>query len=212
MVLIQRASGRRAVPWKNGGGLTREVAVHPPGSALGDFGWRISIAEVRAAGTFSVFPGVERQLAILAGNLRLSIQGRDALSLSPGSPPLSFPGDVPADAEPLGTPVTDLNVMTRRGEFAARLSRTARCEAAQLALGADTSVIIALSPLTLRAAGAWLSLSALDAALLEGVARCEIAALAAPEGTGTDTTGPGPAASFCLAEICAAAGPGRARR
>ena len=210
MVLILRARERFAVPWKNGGGVTREVAVHPPGSAPGDFGWRVSIAEVRAGGPFSSFPGVERQLAVLAGNLRLSIEGRRTLSLSADSPPVSFPGDVPADAEPLGAPVTDLNVMTRRGEFAARLSRTARCDAAQLALSADSTLIIALSPLMVRAAGEQQLLSTLDAARLEGIMRCEVAAVA---GRGTDAGGSGgrPAASFCLAEISAAPGPGRAR-
>jgi uncharacterized protein len=212
VVLILRARERFAVPWKNGGGVTREVAVHPPGSALGEFGWRVSIAEAHAGGPFSSFPGVERQLAVLAGNLRLSIQGRPTLSLSPDSPPVGFPGDVPADAEPLGRPVTDLNVMTRRGEFAARLSRTARCEAAQLALSADSTLLIALSPLTLRAAGARLFLSALDAARLEDVARCEVAAVpGAVPGTDTDVPGARQAASFYLAEICAASGPGRAR-
>jgi environmental stress-induced protein Ves len=37
VVLILRARERFAVPWKNGGGVTREVAVHPPGSRTVDF-------------------------------------------------------------------------------------------------------------------------------------------------------------------------------
>ena len=72
-VRILPAAARAAVPWKNGGGLTREVAIHPPGSDLGTFEWRVSIAQVRAAGPFSSFPGVDRQLAVLAGELALVI-------------------------------------------------------------------------------------------------------------------------------------------
>ena len=49
------AARRAAVPWKNGGGVTREVAAHPAGASLEDFDWRVSTAEVRAAGPFSGF-------------------------------------------------------------------------------------------------------------------------------------------------------------
>ena len=37
-------------PWKNGGGTTAEVAVHPPGAGFEDFDWRISMADVAADG------------------------------------------------------------------------------------------------------------------------------------------------------------------
>jgi hypothetical protein len=71
-------------------------------------------------------------------------------------------------------------------------------------------VLIALSPLALRAGGTRVLLSALDAARLQDVALCEVAAAAGP-GRESDS-GERPGASFCLAEICAASGPGRARR
>ena len=56
-----------ATPWKNGGGVTRQIAIDPPGSGLDDFGWRLSTAEVAQDGPFSRFDGVDRQLHILAG-------------------------------------------------------------------------------------------------------------------------------------------------
>ena len=64
---VLRASERTPVPWKNGGGVTREVAVSPAGSSLDDFDWRVSVADIRAAGPFSRFPGIERQMAVLSG-------------------------------------------------------------------------------------------------------------------------------------------------
>ena len=55
------------VPWKNGGGTTAEVAVHPPGAGLDDFDWRISMADVAVDGPFSRFPGVDRTLVLAEG-------------------------------------------------------------------------------------------------------------------------------------------------
>jgi uncharacterized protein len=162
VAVILRAAERSAVPWKNGGGLTREVAVHPPGSDLASFDWRVSLAEVRRGGPFSSFPGVDRHMAVLEGQLELSVAGRDALTLAPDSPPLSFPGDVPAFAEPRQPPVTDLNVMTRRGRFDARLLRRRVQAAARVRLEAQTTLILALAQLTVQDT----RLAALDAVRL----------------------------------------------
>lgn len=161
--MILRAADRVAVPWKNGGGLTREVAAYPPQSDLGNFDWRVSLAEVRRGGPFSSFPGVDRHMAVICGRLELSISGRDALSLSSDTGPLSFPGEVPVYAEPRPEPVTDLNVMTRRGRFMARLTRCSVTVSTQVRLEADTTLLFALAQLTLRAASIDASLSALDA-------------------------------------------------
>jgi environmental stress-induced protein Ves len=162
--VILRASDRRAVPWKNGGGLTREVAAHPPQSDLGNFDWRVSLAEVRRGGPFSSFPGIDRHMAVISGRLELSISGRGALSLSSDTAPLSFPGEVAVYAGPHAEPATDLNVMTRRGRFMARLTRCSVAASTQVGLEADTTLLLALAPLTLCAASVAANLSALDAA------------------------------------------------
>jgi environmental stress-induced protein Ves len=146
------------------GGLTREVAVHPPGSDLDNFDWRVSLAEVRRGGPFSLFPGVDRHLAVISGQLELSIAGRDAVTLAPDSLPLVFPGDVPAAAAPVQSPVRDLNVMTRRGRFMARLMRRSAAGATTTKLEAPTTLIVALGPLRLRAPEDTATLAALDAA------------------------------------------------
>lgn len=123
IIAVLRAAERAAVPWKNGGGLTREVAVHPAGGDFTTFEWRVSIAEIAVPGPFSVFPGIDRRMAVISGRLTLAVDGAAPLTLTPQSPAVAFAGDVAAFAEPHGGPVVDLNVMTRRGCCCAALER-----------------------------------------------------------------------------------------
>jgi environmental stress-induced protein Ves len=124
VITFLRASDRVAMPWKNGGGVTREVAIWPPGSGFDDFEWRVSIAEVREAGPFSRFDNIDRTLMILEGRMALSV-GQQTVELSPVSAPFAFSGDADCSGRPIGRPVTDLNVMTRRGRCAARVTPVA---------------------------------------------------------------------------------------
>jgi uncharacterized protein len=64
---VVRFAALPAVPWKNGGGTTVEIAVHPPSAGTDAFDWRVSAAEIREAGPFSRFDGIDRALAILDG-------------------------------------------------------------------------------------------------------------------------------------------------
>ncbi len=108
--------------WKNGGGETMEIVVSPAGAGLDDFDWRVSTARVTSDGPFSRFPGVDRTLAILAGEgLRLSIEGQAPITLTSRTTPLAFAADVKVDADLLDGPVVDLNVMTRRDRFSHRV-------------------------------------------------------------------------------------------
>jgi hypothetical protein len=165
---ILRAAVRVAAPWKNGGGTTLEVAAFPEGSTLDRFGWRISMAEVRKGGPFSMFPGIDRKLAILEGRMTLAVEGREEIELSSDSSVVSFPGDVPTNCQPLAACVTDLNLMTRRGQFSAAMTRYRGGEARQALTMADSEVtaVIALQPLELRTAGNRFELGSRDAVLL----------------------------------------------
>ena len=171
--LILRAGERTALAWKNGAGVTREIAAHPPGSGLDSFEWRVSIAQVAQGAPFSAFPDIDRRMAVLSGTLEFTLAGQAPLRLSAASEPVSFAGEGSAYGAPLGEPVTDLNVMTRRGRFESRLARRAG-GAVQLALHAETTLLVALSELTLRCAGAEQVLAELDAARIEGAARCQV--------------------------------------
>ncbi|SFJ05563.1 HutD family protein [Caulobacter sp. UNC279MFTsu5.1] len=117
---ILRAADRVAAPWKNGGGVTREVAAWPPGAGLDGFDWRVSLADVAADGPFSVFPGVGRVLTVIAGDgLVLEIEGQ-VVRLAPGAP-FAFAGEAHVTARLTAGPIRDLNVMVRRGAWTARV-------------------------------------------------------------------------------------------
>jgi uncharacterized protein len=121
---LLRSETYRRMRWKNGGGETAEIAVFPVNAGLDDFDWRISMATVEAGGPFSLFPGVERTLAVLdGGGLRLEVAGRKPVELTVASEPFAFAGDKAAAASLIGGPFTDLNVMTRRAKATHRLMR-----------------------------------------------------------------------------------------
>jgi uncharacterized protein len=166
------AAHREDVPWKNGGGLTREVVASPTAAGLERFDWRISTAEVRASGPFSAFPGIERTLCVLEGKLSLSLGGRTAVVLSADSAPFEFAGDDPAHAAPVGGRVIDLNVMARRGSFGARVRRM-QAEPV-LGISAPTAVLFALGALSVAAGRRTWALERWDALRFAGPGDCSL--------------------------------------
>jgi environmental stress-induced protein Ves len=121
---IVRRAGYRRMPWKNGGGLTEEVAVFPSGSGVEAFDWRVSIAHVETDGPFSPFPGIDRTIALLDGaGLALDLPDGRTVELAPGGAPFSFPGEWRISSRNLDGPTIDLNVMTRRGRCTHQMQR-----------------------------------------------------------------------------------------
>jgi environmental stress-induced protein Ves len=135
---ILRAGDHRQMPWKNGGGFTTEIAISPSGAAVSDFDWRISIAKVPSSGPFSAFANIDRVLAVLDGEMRLTIGGGKAALIGPASPAIAFPGDVPTSADVIRE-VTDLNVMVRRGRFSASVRRF---DQADITASADETFVL----------------------------------------------------------------------
>lgn len=94
-------------PWKNGGGITYEIAREDGAQGLL---WRLSIAEVASNGPFSPFPGLSRILTVLSGaglHLRTTQGSLEALPLQP----IAFSGDLAIDSELIGDPVHDFNLI-----------------------------------------------------------------------------------------------------
>ncbi|WP_347271685.1 HutD/Ves family protein [Rhizorhabdus histidinilytica] len=139
---VLRIADRPAVPWKNGGGTTREIAVFPPDAGMDDFVWRLSMARVEQTGAFSAFDGVDRVLAVLEGRLRLSGAGLD-VTLDGGSAPFPFDGGAPIAGEPIAGPVVDLNAMARRGRCDVEMRRLS---AGAEVTGGDAIFLLALEP------------------------------------------------------------------
>lgn len=111
------------VPWKNGGGSTRELACWPPGAGMDSFAWRVSVATIAHPGPFSAFPGVDRQIMLLEGDgVRLqAAAGQWQHALTQRWEPFSFSGEEPVDCRMLGGVSTDFNLMLRRGEWTGSL-------------------------------------------------------------------------------------------
>lgn len=112
--------GAAAAPWRNGGGVTRELAAQPDGA---DWSWRISVAEVAASGPFSCFPGVQRWFAVLGGHgVDLRVAGAHH-RLTSESAPFEFDGEVAVDCQLLDGATQDLNLMVRRDSASGRMAR-----------------------------------------------------------------------------------------
>lgn len=112
-----------SVPWKNGGGSTRELACWPPGAGMDGFGWRVSVATIAHPGPFSAFPGVDRQIMLLEGD-GVHLQGAAGHwqhALEHCWQPFAFSGDEPVDCRMLGGVSTDFNLMLRRGAWNGKL-------------------------------------------------------------------------------------------
>jgi environmental stress-induced protein Ves len=109
------------MPWKNGGGVTREIACYPPGAGMEDFEWRISIATIAVDGPFSVFNGIDRVITLLQGaGMRLhSRDGRIDHALDKPLMPFAFAGEASLDCSLLSGESQDFNVMTRREKLRA---------------------------------------------------------------------------------------------
>ncbi len=112
----------RQLPWKNGQGVTLELAIAPSDADLSNFEWRISSARVASAGPFSHYPGIDRSLGLLSGaGLRLTLGEQPSLDLDRHNPVLSFAGELDVQAELHDGPVQDFNLMSRRGHWRHRL-------------------------------------------------------------------------------------------
>lgn len=119
---IIRFSSIRPEPWRNGCGVTREIARHPrEASPDGSWDWRVSIAEVGKAGDFSAFPGMERVISVIDGELLvMTVDGEE--HAMERYRPFRFSGDAASSsALPTGD-IRDLNVIARRGAFKGYLS------------------------------------------------------------------------------------------
>ncbi|MEO5759019.1 MAG: HutD family protein [Mesorhizobium sp.] len=142
---VLRASEYRSMPWKNGGGVTTEITVSPAGAGLDDFDWRISMARVESGGPFSQFAGIDRTLAVLEGEgIVLDLAGRPSATVTKTSAPFAFPADVSTDAVLIAGPITDLNVMTRRGRMTHTVERLHISDPLEIRAGAENTLILSL--------------------------------------------------------------------
>ena len=101
------------MPWRNGGGVTRELLAWPD-----PHNWllRVSVADIDASGPFSAFPGVDRWFAVLSGDgVRLDTAGAPPVDLTTAQDALhAFRGDLATHCTALGATTRDFNLMAQR--------------------------------------------------------------------------------------------------
>ncbi|MEM5446459.1 HutD family protein [Paraburkholderia guartelaensis] len=109
-------------PWKNGGGVTREIATGCAAGASPDgFAWRASLADIAQAGPFSCFEGIDRTLVLIDGaalhlnEARAGEQEPHAThTLERALDIARFAGEAAIDARIAAGPVRVFNLMVRR--------------------------------------------------------------------------------------------------
>jgi len=136
------------MPWKNGLGVTTEILIEPADATLGNFDWRLSMARIDADGPFSSFPNIDRLLVVLEGCVQLEIEERPAIALTPDDAPVRFPGELAVSATlitaagALPRPAIDLNLMVRRGRYAAEMRRVVVERVGEYLPSADVTALL----------------------------------------------------------------------
>lgn len=122
---IVRADEVAAQPWKNGGGVTRELLrLALPGGRADEWLLRISLADIAAEGPFSSFPGITRWFAVLEGaGVNLLWNSEFGCSQTPASDALEMDGGEPPHCVPIAGTTRDINVMVHSQAGCAHLSR-----------------------------------------------------------------------------------------
>lgn len=104
--------------WKNGQGLTTEIAIDPADSNFSEekFIWRLSCAEVKGANSFSQFMGYDRSLIVWQGDgILLNSKKLDPFV------PYNFHGEDRISCELVNSAVQDLGIIFRRGKVQSEL-------------------------------------------------------------------------------------------
>lgn len=113
------ANEYRRERWRNQLGWTREIIRSPQDD---NWDWRVSIAEIERDAAFSSFPGIERELVLLAGDgLRLRFDDGEIRELLPPHGKARFAGERSVTGELVGGPTHDFNLMWRRDRVQAEL-------------------------------------------------------------------------------------------
>lgn len=116
---ISRESEYVTVPWKNGGGLTREILKVPRDAAA--FDWRLSLASVATPGPFSAFDGCDRTLVLVRGaGIELDFGPHGQATLRAPGELAAFDGAWPTRCTLIEGPSTDLNLIVTRARAEAQ--------------------------------------------------------------------------------------------
>ncbi|UQZ91137.1 hypothetical protein C4J81_02580 [Deltaproteobacteria bacterium Smac51] len=117
---ILKPEDYRNMPWKNGLGTTCEILREPADDSQ-PFDWRISVADIKENGPFSIFSGYTRIINTLEGSgMRLMVDGVDSGDLKQYDP-FVFSGDSQVESELIDGTIRDFNLIYRASVCKGRL-------------------------------------------------------------------------------------------
>jgi environmental stress-induced protein Ves len=166
MLRLIRQSEMLEGPWRNGMGVSWEIASHKqPGAA--EFSWRFAKARIDRDVPFSIYPGIDRVFMQISGNgLDLEFEGGHVLAVHESNVPHAFACDVPLNCKLRDGPCFDLNLFTARGIYEAQASVIKLSGMETLDLSNIEAVFFALEgSVVLSGQGAAVQLQAGDAAV-----------------------------------------------
>ena len=106
------ASAYLSMPWKNGLGVTLEIARAP--AAPAEFAWRLSLASIAEDGPFSSYVGYERVVVLVDGDgFDLDFGSGDVRELPAAGVAAVVDGGSPVHCRLRGGPCRDLSLMVR---------------------------------------------------------------------------------------------------
>jgi len=115
-----RADDVEPQPWRNGGGMTRELLAWPSADKCN---LRIALADIDRDGPFSSYVGVDRWIVVISGvGIALAFPDGER-ELMRGDDPLCFDGADAPGCRLLDGPTRDLNLMVQGGRGVMRLVR-----------------------------------------------------------------------------------------
>ena len=152
---ILRSGDYPALPWKNGRGVARQIAVFPAEADYDALDWQVSRPRIGADTPFSRLAGLDRQFMLVSGagltlRVRSAADGVDfEQRIDRPLEPFAFRGDWDVDCALASGPVEVLNVMTRRGHAWARIEiREVAAPALVRKAAGETLVAYAADPVT----------------------------------------------------------------
>ena len=142
---LDPASYRR-VPWKNGGGITVDIAgefpTEPEAASWSDMTWRLGRTRIERPAPFSDLAGLDRILAVIEGRgLRLKPTDAPVIDVREPLRPVRFPGEWEIVSDLEAGPVGVLNLMANRAR--AEIDLTFTDGGGCISVDADTVVIYA---------------------------------------------------------------------
>jgi uncharacterized protein len=152
----------RRTPWKNGGGVTVDIADAyradaEPGGWSGML-WRLGRTQIATPGPFSDLTGYDRILTVIGGRgLVLDIEGGAALDVREPFRPVRFRGEDRITSRLEAGPVNVLNLLADRTRYAIDIAILGGGDAR--ALNHTTGIAYALEDSAITAGGAALRLN-----------------------------------------------------